>query len=453
MSRSQRAAMSPTRIIFTLVVLATLALAPITRAQSLCPGDATNDGQVNSVDIAQVLADWGACASCPGDVTDDGQVNGVDLAEVLAGWGPCRPVIFQITPSVGHFGGGTLVTISGAYLSYASSVEFGGVPGTGLTVLNSSTLTVSTPPGNLGSTAVRVTTSAGSAVRKGGFAYVNVNVPGWATLIEATPDPAVVTSDVLREAIILTGYAWRVRHNQTQIEMLLVPPGTFNMGCSASNGHGCAGDGNENPVHAVTLTNAFYLGRYEVTQAQWTAVMGSNPSSFVNASTQVPAGQVPLRPVERVSWSAIQGFNTATGLRLPTEAEWEYAYRAGTTTAFHSFAGYPNGTNDDTLLGSIAWFGSNSNGQTRPVGGKQANKLGLHDMNGNVWEWINDWYGWLYYQSSPSTNPPGPASGQYRVLRGGSWFDGSWNCRSSRRVYDESDYVSGYYGFRAARNP
>jgi formylglycine-generating enzyme required for sulfatase activity len=234
--------------------------------------------------------------------------------------------------------------------------------------------------------------------------------------------------------------------------MLLVPPGTFNMGCSASNQYSCSSD--ENPVHAVTLTNAFYLGRYEVTQAQWTAVMGSNPSSFVNASAEVPAGQIPLRPVERVSWNNIQGFNTATGLRLPTEAEWEYAYRAGTTTAFHSFSGYPNGTNDDTLLGNIAWFDANSNNQTRPVGGKQANALGLHDMSGNVWEWVNDWWSETYYQSSPSTNPPGPSSGSARVLRGGSWRYGSDDCRSSYRSYSSpDDYFHRRTGFRAARNP
>jgi formylglycine-generating enzyme required for sulfatase activity len=299
---------------------------------------------------------------------------------------------------------------------------------------------------------VVVTGAKGTVTVPGGFTYMTIVVPSWATLIEATPDPAVVTNEAYRAVILATGYAWRVRDNASQIEMLLVPPGTFNMGCSASNQYGCNSD--ENPVHAVTLTNAFYLGRYEVTQAQWTAVMGSNPSNLVNASAEVPAGQVPQRPVERVSWNMIQGFNTATGLRLPTEAEWEYAYRAGTTTAFHSFSGYPNGTNDDTLLGNIAWFNSNSNSQTRPVGGKQANALGLHDMSGNVWEWVNDWFGSTYYQSSPSTNPPGPDSDTFRVLRGGSWDTYSYFCRSSLRdVYPVPDVVTSSFGFRAARTP
>jgi formylglycine-generating enzyme required for sulfatase activity len=269
----------------------------------------------------------------------------------------------------------------------------------------------------------------------------------------------VVTNEAYRAAILATGYAWRVRDNASQIEMLLVPPGTFNMGCSASNQDSCLDD--ENPVHAVTLTNAFYLGRYEVTQAQWTAVMGSNPSYFQSSSAEVPAAQVPLRPVEYVSWNMIQGFNATTGLRLPTEAEWEYAYRAGTTTAFHSFPGYPNGTNDDTLLENIAWVCSPDGiecNQTRPVGGKQANALGLHDMSGNVWEWVNDWFSSTYYQSSPSTNPPGPDSGTYRVfgLRGGSWNDGPAFPpvgRSSLRIGESPDVVSDNLGFRAARTP
>jgi formylglycine-generating enzyme required for sulfatase activity len=297
---------------------------------------------------------------------------------------------------------------------------------------------------------VVVTGAKGTVTVLGGFSYISVLVPAWATLIEATPDPAVVTNAAYRAAIVATGLAWRVQHTQTQIEMLLVPPGSFNMGCSASSQYGCYSE--ENPVHEVTLTNAFYLGRYEVTQSQWTSVMGSNPSVFVNASVEVPADQVPLRPVEQVSWNMIQGFNTATGLRLPTEAEWEYAYRAGTTTAFHSFPGYPNGTNDDTLLGNIAWFSSNSNNQTRPVGGKQANGLGLHDMSGNVLEWMNDWFEYSYYQSSPSTNPPGPSAGQFRVFRGGAWSDGSYFCRSSLRGNVPPD-IFGTLGFRAARTP
>jgi formylglycine-generating enzyme required for sulfatase activity len=276
-------------------------------------------------------------------------------------------------------------------------------------------------------------------------------IPSWGTLIEYFPDPAVVTDAVLRASIISTGYAWRVRDTATQIELLLIPPGAFQMGCSASNSGECSSA--ESPVHTVTLTQPFYMGRYEVTQAQWTARMGSNPSSNQSATAEVPASQVPNRPVEQVSWNMIQGFLSATGMRLPTEAEWEYAYRAGTTTAFHSMPGFPSGTNDDSQLGTIAWSVGNTNYQTRPVGQKAGNGFGLHDMSGNVEEWVNDWYSATYYASSPSVNPPGPSMGSNRVLRGGHWNNFSVNCRSSVRGNVGPSGVNSRYGFRVARNP
>ncbi len=278
----------------------------------------------------------------------------------------------------------------------------------------------------------------------------------WATVLEFAPNPAVVTSGSLRKAIAATGLPWRVRDNSSQIEMLLVPPGTFNMGCSASNSFSCSSD--ENPVHAVTLTNAFYLGRYEVTQAQWTARMGSNPSYFVAHPSNGNTANT-NRPVELVSWTMIQGFLSTTGLRLPTEAEWEYAYRAGTTTAFHSMPGFPNGTNDYSQVGNIAWSSSNNGAYgtptygTKAVGQKAANALGLHDMSGNVWEWVNDWYSGTYYASSPSTNPPGPATGAGRVLRGGSWDFGTSSLRSSIRAYYAPGGTLSNSGFRVARAP
>jgi formylglycine-generating enzyme required for sulfatase activity len=273
----------------------------------------------------------------------------------------------------------------------------------------------------------------------------------WATVLEAQPDPAVVTNVALRNAIIATGLPWRVRDDASQIEMVLVPPGTFSMGCSASSLWGCNTD--ESPVHAVTLSNAFYIGRYEVTQAQWVARMGSNPSYFQSSSAEVPAAQVPNRPVEKVSWNTIQNFLTATGLRLPTEAEWEYASRAGTTTAFHGFTGYPNGTNDDTLVGNIGWYDENSNSQTRPVGGKAANGYGLHDMSGNVWELVNDWYSSSFYAQSPSTNPSGPASGTFRVVRGGGVGYFTESVRSANRDFTFPGFAANGLGFRVARSP
>jgi formylglycine-generating enzyme required for sulfatase activity len=138
-------------------------------------------------------------------------------------------------------------------------------------------------------------------------------------------------------------------------------------------------------------------------------------------------------------------------MRLPTEAEWEYAYRAGTTTAFHIMPGYMNGTNDDNQLGTIAWYGAGSGGSTSAVAAKVANGFGLYDMSGNVFEWCQDWYG--TYASGAQTNPTGPDSGSYRVMRGGSWFYNSnssrASCRASQGPGDRYDDM----GFRVARNP
>jgi formylglycine-generating enzyme required for sulfatase activity len=274
-------------------------------------------------------------------------------------------------------------------------------------------------------------------------------------VLEQAPDAAVVTNVTMRNAITASGLPWRVRDNSSNIEMLLVPAGTFTMGCSASTQYGCIFD--ESPTHQVTLS-AFYIGRYEVTQAQWTAKMGSNPSYFVGYPDSAS------RPVEQVSWNMIASGSTSfmylTGLRLPTEAEWEYAYRAGTTTAFHSYPAQPTGFNNDTLLGNIAWYSGNEGATgsptygTKAVGGKFANALGLHDMSGNVFEWCQDWYSSFYYASSPLTNPTGPTTGTYHLVRGGHWFDQLGSCRASRRNYGySSDYANDYIGFRVVRTP
>jgi formylglycine-generating enzyme required for sulfatase activity len=250
-----------------------------------------------------------------------------------------------------------------------------------------------------------------------------------------------VTDDQLRSAIAATGLPWRVRDAGTQIEMLLVPPGTFQMGCiMGSNQYGCYSW--EQPVHQVTLTNAFYLGRYEVTQAQWIATMRNNPSYFV-AGNDYPGSDA--RPVERVSWNMIQGYLSATGFRLATEAEWEYACRAGTQTPFY------NGSTDESTVGTLAWYPPNSSSQTHAVGGKLANAFGLHDMLGNVWEWVNDWYG--PYPSGAQTDPTGPVSASLRVFRGGSWTNDSIDVRSSNRLGESPGGTSYIIGFRVARNP
>ena len=433
---------------FAAIVCLAIALLSCGRvhAQS-CNGDINGDGQVSASDLPVLLNSWGVIGSSPADVDGDGFVGPSDLSALLAAWGTaCSPAIDSVSPSAGAVAGGTVIEIRGTGLAGVRSVTVGGTPATSVVVVNPTTVTAVTPAGTAGARDVVVTTSAGNATLVGGFLYATVG--SWATILEQSPDPAVVTNAALRSAIIATGYPWRVRDNGTGIEMLLVPPGTFDMGCiQGSNSYGCSSW--EQPVHAVTLTNAYYIGRYEVTQAQWQAKMGSNPSSFQGQADS------PSRPVEQVSWNTIQGFLSATGLRLPTEAEWEYACRAGTPTPFHSGPGCPTGTTNDSLVVQIAWYnsccGGDSGGQTHAVGGKAANALGVHDMLGNVWEWCNDWYG--DYSPSPQTNPAGPASGSSRVLRGGSWGYLTSGVRSSGRVDYSPDGALNVIGFRVARAP
>ena len=196
------------------------------------------------------------------------------------------------------------------------------------------------------------------------------------------------------------------------IEFVWVPPGEFRMGSTSRHA-----DSDEKPVTRVRISRGFWLGKFEVTQRQWQSVMGSNPSRFKNCGGDCP--------VERVSWDDVQEFigklNARSGgrrYRLPTEAEWEYAARAGTET--DTYAGditKPRGK--DPVLNRIAWYGENSGGRTHPVGRKAPNAFGLHDMLGNVWEWVGDWYG--DYPGGTVTGPSGPGSGSDRVFRGGGW--------------------------------
>jgi len=377
---------------------------------------------------------------CPGDVDGDGEVNSADLGLVLLAYGNCpvsEPTISAVNPNTGTTTGGTAITITGTNLTGASSVQVGSGYATSVVVVNDTTVTAVTPAGTAGAENVSVTTAGGIATLTGGFTY-RVE---WYTILEQAPNAAVVTDSAVRTKIVASGFPWRVRDNSSGIEMLLIPGGTFTMGCSPSNSYTC--NSNENPTHQVTLSKAFYLGKTEVTQAQWQAKMGSNPSYFSGNANN---------PVEQVSWNDIAGFNTATGLRLPSEAEWEYACRGGTTTAFHSMPGYPNGTNDDSLLGNIAWYSSNNspNG-TKPVAGKVANAFGMYDMSGNVSEWCNDWYAGSYAAGN-ATDPAGPSSGSLRVLRGGGWNNISL-CRSSyRNIFDPANRAYSF-GFRVARTP
>ncbi len=235
-------------------------------------------------------------------------------------------------------------------------------------------------------------------------------------------------------------------------EMVLLPGGWFTMG-------------DENEVDAKphqVVVSAFYIDKYPVTQEEYRRVTGKNPSRW-------KAGR---NPVEQVRWSdAVRYCNArsrleglqpcydlqtwecnfnANGYRLPTEAEWEYACRAGTKTTF--FFG-----NNPSKLASYAWFDENSGGKPQPVGQKRPNPLGLYDMYGNVWEWCNDFYKVDYYQESPEENPKGPKTGETKVVRGGAWKFSDESCRSGYRYNEAPGYVDacfGYdiYGFRCVRN-
>jgi len=240
---------------------------------------------------------------------------------------------------------------------------------------------------------------------------------------------------------------------KTGMEMVLIPAGEFVMGDEKS-------ENDERPAHKVRIS-AFYIDKYEVTQKVYESLMGKNPAKFKG----------PDRPVEQISWlgavrfcnmrSAREGLTPcydpqtlecnyqADGYRLPTETEWEYACRAGTTTRY-SFGNNPG------QLKQYAWFKDNTNKSTHPVGQKKSNSWGLYDMHGNVWEWCGDYYSETYYQQSPPADPRGPSAGMERVLRGGSWAVGAESCRSATR-YNENpglaDVCFGYeaYGFRSVR--
>ena len=217
------------------------------------------------------------------------------------------------------------------------------------------------------------------------------------------------------------------------IDMVYVEGGTFTMGCTAEQGEDCRE--NENPAHNVTVSS-FYLGRYEVTQRLWMAVMERNPSYF-------KGDNLPVDMVTWNGWNAVQTFierlNEKTGkkYRLPTEAEWEYAARGGSKSNGYKYSG----SND---INDVAWYYENDTKQRRPVGTKRPNELKIYDMSGGVWEWVSDWYG--DYHSSNQMNPTGPSSGSTRVLRGGLGH------RVSQRSYGNPAGRSTYSGFRLAHD-
>ena len=225
--------------------------------------------------------------------------------------------------------------------------------------------------------------------------------------------------------------------NGVSFEMVYVDGGIFDMG--ATSEQGSEADSDEKPVHRVTLSD-YYIGKCEVTQELWEAVMGSNPSRFKGAQN----------PVERVSWNDCQEFvsrlNRLTGrtFRLPTEAEWEYAARGGKKSRHYKYSGSNN-------IFDVAWHDGNCGSSTHAVGTKSPNELGIYDMSGNVYEWCFDWYG--SYSAGAQTNPQGPSSGSSRVLRGGSWNFSARNCRVSYRNRSDPSYGSRSSGLRLVLVP
>jgi formylglycine-generating enzyme required for sulfatase activity len=223
--------------------------------------------------------------------------------------------------------------------------------------------------------------------------------------------------------------------NAAGIAFVSIPAGEFVMGCSPGDAD-CAAP--EQPAHRVRITRPFEIAAHEITQRQWQAVMGSNPSYFKGDDL----------PVERVSWNDTQAFleklnatNDGYHYRLPTEAEWEYAARAGNTSAMPG------------EQSSVAWFDRNSEKASHRVGQKQPNAWGLYDTLGNVSEWVQDFFAVDYYSAATTADPSGPASGKNHVLRGGSWAGSSMQARVSYRVQMEPFSTNATIGFRCVRVP
>jgi formylglycine-generating enzyme len=220
------------------------------------------------------------------------------------------------------------------------------------------------------------------------------------------------------------------------VEMVLVKGGCYTMGDTFGDG-----TERERPAHEVCVKD-FYIGKYPVTQMQWTGTTGTNPSREPNCGMTCP--------VENVSWDDAEAFirkldaRTGKAYRLPTEAEWEYAARSGGKGEKWA------GTSIEKALGDFAWYYTNSGFQTHPVGRKKPNGLGLYDMTGNVWEWMSDWYGDGYYANSPKDEPQGAPEGQRRSLRGGYWGDLASFARVSRRIGLVPSARGPGYGLRIA---
>ncbi|MBO7488710.1 MAG: SUMF1/EgtB/PvdO family nonheme iron enzyme [Bacteroidales bacterium] len=233
-------------------------------------------------------------------------------------------------------------------------------------------------------------------------------------------------------------------------DMIKVEAGSFTMGCTSEQGGDCFDD--EKPSHRVTITQDYYIGKFEVTQELWQAVMGTTvrqQRDLANKSWSL-RGEGGNYPMYYVSWEEAQEFcaelSRITGRRftLPTEAEWEYAARGGQKSTGAKYSG-------SSSVANVAWYDGNSGSQTHPVGTKRPNELGIYDMSGNVWEWCQDWYG--KYSSASQTDPTGPSSGSGRVFRGGGWDNSAKGCRVVNRDPGTLSCRSSDIGFRVVCVP
>jgi formylglycine-generating enzyme required for sulfatase activity len=245
----------------------------------------------------------------------------------------------------------------------------------------------------------------------------------------------------------MTGWPLEIRHKRTGMHMSFIPAGEFMMGSPKDE----KDRQNDETQHRVKLTKPFYLGKYEVTQAEWKKVMGKEPWKGERYTKENPR-----HAATYISWEDCREFlkklNVArtTSFALPTEAQWEYACRSATTTRF-----YYGEDETSRLLKGYAWFDDNAwdvgDKYAHPVGQKKPSAWGLYDMHGNVWEWCQDWYG--NYPNEAATNPVGPTSGSYRVQRGGSWYGSARYCRAADRFRFLPGFRVRYLGFRLALSP
>jgi formylglycine-generating enzyme required for sulfatase activity len=260
---------------------------------------------------------------------------------------------------------------------------------------------------------------------------------------ESLPEPSGVLSSAAFMADLFPDLPGTQEIRFRDVSFVYVAPGSFIMGSPEHE----LGRGSDETQHKVTITRGYAIQATPVTQEQWKAVMGNNPSCFLQGGENCP--------VEGVSWNECQEFIKRVNekgdyvYRLPTEAEWEYACRAGVSTSFFNGEITALFCRHDPCLDAIGWYCGNSGRKTHPVAEKSPIAVGLFDMHGNVCEWCQDWYG--AYAAMPQTDPQGAAFGTGRVVRGGSWFSNSQNCRSASRFYYAPNSRSDFVGFRLVR--